>query len=327
MLARRVPRYILSRGKMASPRKPRALASGAKIRVVSPASPGAAEKLERGLAELRRLGYVPVVSDPPAPTNDYFAAPIKDRARELASALADKSSGAVICSRGGYGSTYLLDAGLKSAAAKPSIFLGYSDITSLDIYFWRKHRWITFYGPMVAAGFDVGAGAPGGYDENSLRAALTQTRGGWSLDLAGETLHAGDARGVLLGGCMTLLEATLGTPWEIDTRGSILVLEDRAMKPFQVDRVLTHLRQAGKFKRVRGIILGEFPESAPAVAGSPTVHDVAQRILAALRVPIVWGARVGHTPRAMLTLPLGVRAHLHANGAGKLDILEPAVSA
>jgi muramoyltetrapeptide carboxypeptidase len=122
-----------------------------------------------------------------------------------------------------------------------------------------------------------------------------------------------------------LLEATLGTPWELDTRGSILVLEDRGMKPFQVDRILTHLRQAGKFTAVRAIVLGEFPDSAPTVAGSPSVRDVARRILGALKIPVVWGARVGHTPRPMLTLPLGVRARLRAKGAGMLEILEPAV--
>jgi muramoyltetrapeptide carboxypeptidase len=126
---------------------------------------------------------------------------------------------------------------------------------------------------------------------------------------------------------MTLIEATLGTPWELDTRGSILVLEDRGMKPYQVDRVLTHLRQAGKFGGVRGIVLGEFPECPPTVPGSPTVRDVANRILSELKIPIVWGARVGHTPRPMLTLPLGVHARLHAHKAGRLEILEPAVTA
>ena len=312
---------------MASTRKPRALASGELIRIVSPASPAASEKLARGLAELRRLGFVPVMSKTFAPTNDYFAASAKDRASELASALTDKSSSAVICTRGGYGSTYLLENKFKAASPKPPIFLGYSDITSLDIYFWQKFHWVTFYGPMVAAGFDAGANAPGGYDENSLRAALTQTRGDWSLDLEGETLQPGEAKGTLLGGCLTMIETTLGTPWELETRGSILVLEDRGMKPFQVDRAITHLRQAGKLEGVRGIILGEFPECDPAVAGSPTIRDIIQRILGKLRVPMVWGARVGHTPRAMLTLPLGVRARLQARGAGKLDILEPAVVA
>jgi muramoyltetrapeptide carboxypeptidase len=311
---------------MSAAKKPRALAPGARIRIVSPASPGAAGIAARGLAELARLGYVPVKSGSTTPAKDYFAASTKDRRRELLEALADSSSGAVICTRGGYGSTYLLDKKLKHTKA-PRIFLGYSDVTTLQIYLWQKRGWVTFYGPMVASGFSGGANSPHGYDQPSFHSALTQTRGGWPLDLDGSALCKGTARGILLGGCMTLVEASLGTPWELDTRGAILVLEDRAMKPYQVDRVLTHLRQAGKFRGVRGVILGEFPESASTVAGSPTVRDVAKRILGELEIPVVWGARVGHTPRPMLTLPLGVCARLHAHKSGTLEILEPAVIA
>jgi muramoyltetrapeptide carboxypeptidase len=311
---------------MSAAKKPRALAPGAHVRIVSPASPGAAGIAARGLAELARLGYVTVRSAPASPTKDYFSASTKDRRRELLEALGDNSSGAVVCTRGGYGSTYLLDKKLKHTKT-PRIFLGYSDTTTLQIYLWQKRGWVTFYGPMVASGFSGGAGAPHGYDQPSFRSALTQTRGGWSLDLGGSTLCKGSARGILLGGCMTLVEATLGTPWELDTRGAILVLEDRGMKPYQVDRVLTHLRQAGKFRGVRGVILGEFPECAPTVGGSPTVRDVARRILRDLEIPVVWGARIGHTARPMLTLPLGVSARLNAHKSGTLEILEPAVIA
>ncbi len=309
---------------MPATRKPKALLRGARVRIISPASPAGPDKLLRGIAELRRLGYAPEISAPMASTGDYFAASAKDRYKELADALAENSSAAIICARGGYGSTYLLDDTLPRCA--PTIFLGYSDVTSLQIYFWQKRGWTGFYGPMVAAGFDAGADALGGYDESSFRNAVSVTRGGWTLDLDGEMLAPGAARGVILGGCMTLIEATLGTPWELVTRGSLLLLEDRGMKPYQVDRVLTHLRQAGKFEGVRGIILGEFPECDPPAEGSPSVREVCKRILGGLRVPIVWGARIGHTPRAMLTIPLGVRAKLRSRGAGKLDILEPAVS-
>jgi len=97
------------------------------------------------------------------------------------------------------------------------------------------------------------------------------------------------------------------------------------MKPYQVDRVLMHLKQAGKLDGVKGIVLGDFPECEPPLQGSPTVRDVCARILGPLGVPIVFGAPVGHTMRPMLTLPLGVQARLSAKGEGTLEILEPAV--
>jgi muramoyltetrapeptide carboxypeptidase len=112
----------------------------------------------------------------------------------------------------------------------------------------------------------------------------------------------------------------------LDTRGAILILEDRAMKPYQVDRVLMHFLQAGKLKDVKGIVLGDFPECEPPVTGSPTVREVVARILGPLGIPVVFGAPVGHTLRPMLTIPLGVTACLHAEGEGTLEILEAAVT-
>jgi muramoyltetrapeptide carboxypeptidase len=178
---------------------------------------------------------------------------------------------------------------------------------------------------MLAAGLDHGAGVPGGYDEASFRNALTKTSGSWTIPLQGEILQPGSAEGIVLGGAMTLLEATLGTPWELDTDGAILILEDRAMKPYQIDRVLMHLKHARKLCKIRGLILGDFPDCETPVAGSPSVRDVCARILAPLGIPIVYGAAIGHTARSILTIPLGVRTRLSAEGSGALEILEPAV--
>jgi muramoyltetrapeptide carboxypeptidase len=180
---------------------------------------------------------------------------------------------------------------------------------------------------MVAAGFDSGAGRPHGYDFDSFNQAATRSAGGWTVELLAESLSSGDATGVLLGGCLTIIQTTLGTPWELDTADSILLLEDRGMKPYQVDRTLTHLMQAGKFKRVRGVVFGEFPECDPPPQDGPTVREVCARILGPLGVPMIWGAPIGHTARPMLTIPLGIAARLHSTGSGRLDILEPAVSA
>jgi muramoyltetrapeptide carboxypeptidase len=303
--------------------KPHALRPGDGIRVLSLASPVQEDHLEAGSAELERLGYVPHMDLGPLLAREgFFAGSAADRLAALQEAFAETSTRAIFCSRGGYGSNYLADC-LTAAPRVPKILLGASDISSLQIFLWQKFRWVTFYGPMVASNFDRGAGAPHGYDQTSFSAALTETRQGWHLELDGEPIAPGRGNGVLLGGCLTLVEYSLGTPWELDTRGAILILEDRGMKPYQVDRAFMHLKQAGKFQGVAGIILGDFPE-CDAPAGSESVLDVALRILAPLSVPVIWGAPIGHTSRAMLTLPLGIRAELTATGPGILSILEPA---
>jgi muramoyltetrapeptide carboxypeptidase len=309
-----------------SVRKPKALPSGSRLAVVAPASPGHDDAADRGSAEMARLGFF-VERGAPRISEGYFAAPTPARRNELVRALADPRIDGVISLRGGYGSNYLLDDHLATEIAQPKCVVGFSDVTSLQIFLWQRLRWISIYGPMVAAGLEAGSAAENGYDEGSFLKAIRQTEGAWSIALHGETMSAGNAEGTMLGGCLTLIETTLGTPWELDTRDSILLLEDRGMKPWQVDRALIHLQQAGKFDGVRGILLGDFPECAAPVQGSPTVHDVCKRILTPMGVPMVFGAPVGHTMRPMLTIPLGVRARLQASGETSLDILEAAVTA
>ncbi len=308
----------------AGARKPRALSGEMVMRPFAPASPAEAARIELGIAEATRLGFR--VGERAAFSNDgYFAGLLANRRDDFVSALERHDVGALVGVRGGYGSNYLLDELQISTPANPKIILGYSDLTSLQIFMWQRCRWVTFYGPMLAAGFDAGADVAKGYDKKSLLAAVQNVDSGWQLDLLGDAMVEGAAEGRLLGGCLTLVETALGTPWELETGGAILVLEDRGMKPWQVDRALMHLWQAGKFKGVRGIVLGDFPECESPVPGSPTVREVCDRILAPLGVPVIFGAPVGHTVRPMLTVPLGVQARLSAKGAGVLEILEPAV--
>ena len=311
---------------MLQPLKPPALHAGNSVRVVSLSSPVESARVTSGCDELRRLGYVPKLDERSVLVADgYFAGTATERLSAFRVSLAEPDTRAIFCARGGYGSNYLLDE-LGQAPQAAKIFVGFSDVTSLQIFMWQKYRAITFYGPMVAAALNCGAGAPNGYDRESLIRALTETEKGWPLDLRGESLIGGEASGIVLGGCLTLVEATVGTPWELETKGAILLLEDRGMKPYQVDRSLMHLKQAGKFRGVAGIVLGDFPDSDSG-SGAESVKDVARRILGPLGVPVVWGAPVGHTARPMLTVPLGVRARLSANGPGRLELLEPAVVA
>lgn len=307
-------------------RKPRALRAGSAIAPIGPASPAVPERVALGLAELRQLGLT--VHDGSArEPRGFFAGTTEERRNDFLDALGRADVAALVAVRGGYGSNYILDGLEIPDVAHAKLLLGYSDLTSLQIFLWQRYGWVSLYGPMIAAGLDGGAGSAKGYDKDSLVNALFTSGGGWSLALQGEALIGGEAEGTILGGCMTLVETTLGTPWELETRDTILLLEDRGMKPWQVDRALMHLAQAGKFNGVRGILLGDFPESAAPVADSPTVREVCQRILAPLGVPVVYGAPVGHTMRAMLTVPLGVCGRLSAKGEGILEILEPAVLA
>jgi muramoyltetrapeptide carboxypeptidase len=309
----------------AGKRKPKALRAGSTIAWFASGSPASIPPDQfAGLVELRRLGFKDLAAHKLQPSG-YFAAPLAERLKGFLDGANRPDVAGLIGLRGGYGSTYLLGEELRTELAEPKCVIGYSDLTALQIYLWQMCGWITFHGPMVQAGFDHGPGNPRGYDEASFLEAIRNTKGNWEIPLHGEVLATGTSEGVLLGGCLTLVQTTLGTPWELDTTGAILLLEDRAMKPYQVDRALMHLQQAGKFHSVRGVILGEFPECDPPVAGSPSVRDVCLRLLGPLGVPIVFGAPVGHTPRAMLTIPLGVRGRLVAEREGSLTILEPAV--
>jgi muramoyltetrapeptide carboxypeptidase len=312
---------------MTKPRKAQALVPGSTIAVVAPASSAKEDRIERGCETLERLDYRVERFELKNKPDGYFSAPLAERRKNLQEAFTRPDIQAVLCPRGGYGSAEILE-GLKTELLKkPKIFCAFSDLTSVQIFLWQKLHWVTFYGPLVAGGFDAGPNATGGFDPDTFMWAMTATNSGWTVPLEGETFTRGKAEGILLGGCITLIETSIGTPWELDTRGSILLLEDRGVKPYQLDRMILHLKQAGKFAGVRGIVLGDFPESEAPEGSAVTVADVCRRILGPLRIPIVYGAPIGHTTRPMLTIPLGVRAKLMASGEGRLEILEPAVRA
>ena len=134
--------------------------------------------------------------------------------------------------------------------------MGYSDVTSLLLFLHQALGWVMFQGPMVAREF---AGGELFYEWSSLEQALSKPVPEVALESDAWSLRPGEAEGRLLGGCLSILTATLGTPQEIDTQGAILLLEDVDEKPFRIDRMLFHLRRAGKFRQVKGIMFGEMP--------------------------------------------------------------------
>jgi muramoyltetrapeptide carboxypeptidase len=304
--------------------------------VVAPASPFEAGTFAHGIHELERLGFRVTYGRWLFERDGYFAGTAAQRASDLAEGLTDDRVNAVFCARGGFGSAdllKLLDILSTEILEKPKVILGFSDITVLQSFLWKKTGWVTFYGPMVAAGFHVGADQPGGYDSASFTEAIKGGERKWTMDLGGVALAQGEGEGRILGGCLTMLETTLATRWEIESDDAILLLEDRAMKPYQVERSLLHLGQAGKLDRLRGIILGEFPECDPPTTEGIRVEDIFRRHFGKLGIPVVTGAAFGHTVRPMLTMPLGVRGRIHAESdapAGTsrttLEILESACS-
>ncbi|HXY12991.1 MAG TPA: LD-carboxypeptidase [Terriglobales bacterium] len=305
--------------------KPPALRPGDTVGIVAPASNIKPELLEVGCRALRKLGYKTFYFDSILHQDLYFAGSVERRVRELQEMFKRPEVRAIICARGGYGANYLLDkVDLNTIRAHPKIFAGYSDITTLLTYFTDSTGIITFHGPMVTKDF----ARADGFDSSSWRNAVSAT-GDWALPLDSRSgvkaLADGSAEGILYGGCLSMLAASLGTPYEIQTSGTILFMEDVATKPYQIDRMLMQLRLAGKFDGVQGIIFGEMLDCLQSGDQNYTLEEVIMRVVGDLGVPIVFGLRSGHVSKQNVTLPIGVRAQLQVSGAQiGFRILEPA---
>jgi muramoyltetrapeptide carboxypeptidase len=303
--------------------KPNAVAADALVAVVSPASTPKPDLVERGLEALQSLGFVAQAADHILTRGPlYFAGTPEMRLRDLHHAFADDEVRAIFCTRGGYGSNYLLDAldlDLITESAKP--FFAYSDLTAVQLWLLDQVGLPAFHGPMVAADFS----REDGVHLDSLHAALSGETYSVGAQEGLRTLHPGRARGILYGGCLSILAALLGTPYEPQTEGKLLFLEDVSAKPYQVDRMLWQLRQAGKLDGVKGIVFGEMLD-CDAPGGPPEMLDeVILRAFEDFAGPIVIGLRSGHVSRSNITLTFGVEAELQAANNAELHLLQPAV--
>jgi muramoyltetrapeptide carboxypeptidase len=309
--------------------KPRALRPGDKVGIVAPASNVNREMLEAGCDGLRRAGYEPFYLESILERDLYFAGSAERRARELEEMFTRDDLRAIVCARGGYGSNYLLPAldsktiDLAKIAKHPKIFVGYSDLTTLLTWFSDAAGLVTFHGPMVAKDFGVADGVDLASWQNAVSGAAEWEIGEGS---GAKPLVAGEAEGILYGGCLSILVAALGTPYDIQTAGTILFLEDLAAKPYQIDRMLMQLKLAGKLQGVRGIVFGEMLDCRQGPTQDYTLEEVVLRIVGDLGIPVAFGLRSGHVSRANTTLPIGVRARLEVGGEVRLKILESATS-
>jgi len=304
--------------------KPRALAPGDRIAVVAPASPFSREEFDSGLQELRRLGFVPVYDDSVFARQRYVAGSAAVRAAAIRAAWRDPSIAGLIGVRGGYGSVQLLpllDREEARQASKP--FIGYSDLTSMLTYLTLGCDTVAFHGPMLAGRLGRGAS---GYDEDSFVRTLCRREPAGELAAPGlESIRPGEARGTLVGGTMTQLLASLGTPYAFDPpAGCVLFLDEVGERPYRLDRMITQLVQAGLLRRASALVLGELPK-CDEPSGDPTARAVIADLLADFPGPVLFGFPSGHTIGPAMTLPLGVIARVVAGATSRLVIEEAAV--
>jgi muramoyltetrapeptide carboxypeptidase len=292
---------------------PPALGAGSTLGVVSTASYVESSRLEAGCRALGQLNDWRVRPSPLALLRQgSFAGPHDSRAAELKEFWEREDVDAIVCARGGYGSNYLLpQLDFEALLRKPKPFVGYSDNTSLLLALQRAGL-VVFHGPMVASDFATGRAA-----QESFLAALC----GEPQDIrcapgsAVRSLVAGEAQAAITGGCLSVVVASLGTPWEIETENRILFLEDVNEKLYRLDRMLMQLLLAGKFRNVRGIIFGPMLGcSAPSDDASEgeTLPEMLTRLLGGLGIPVVLGLPSGHVESGNLTLPFGVPAVLRS---------------
>jgi muramoyltetrapeptide carboxypeptidase len=272
--------------------------------------------VELGESQLREAGFATVRRADLTDCTGYLAGDDGRRLGELVELIADESVDAILCARGGYGCHRIvgsLDPLRVRGAAKPLI--GFSDITTLLLWQRQCAGLVGFHGPMLERSAGM---LPEELD--SLTAAL---RGDVPAALEGEPRGGGRGEGPLVGGSLTLLAASLGTPWEVDTRGAILLFEDVSEKPYAIDRMLQQLRASGKLDDLAGVGVGYLTDCIDPKRETPSAEDAVMEALAPLGVPIVLGLPFGHG-RPNLTWPFGVRGALDGE-RGALEILEAGV--
>jgi len=303
--------------------KPTAVAAGAGISVVAPASFAQPDRIDGGLAALRALGFHPRVGDSAMERGPlYFAGSPQQRLTDLHAAFADETTRAVMSLRGGYGSNYLLhELDLKLIGVHPKPFFAYSDLTGIQLRLLDELGLPAFHGPMLAADFYLA----GGVHLSSFLAALAGESYSVGAAEGLRALKSGSASGILYGGCLSILVSLLGTEWEPQIEGKLLFIEDVGAKPYQVDRMLWQLRNAGKLEGVKGIIFGEMLNCVSPGATPDLLEQAILSALSGFEGPIAIGLRSGHVSRLNVTLTFGVQAELEAGEETQLHFLEPAV--
>ena len=283
--------------------------------------------IERAVQETERMGFKVKLGESAGQKYGYLSGTDELRARDINAMFADDEVDAIVCLRGGYGAMRLMDKiDYDLIARHPKIFVGFSDITALHIALLNRCGLATFHGPMAAANW---AGKPlDDFSRDSMYRSLMNAVPAGELsnppEYPRQMVNPGQAEGLLVGGNLMLIASSLGTPWEIDTKGRIIFIEEVGERTYCVDRMLTQLRLAGKFDECAGVVFGDFadcPVEYPEFG--LTLEEIIREVVAPCGKPIFTGLRCGHcTPK--LTLPFGVKCRMDAEKC-TLTVLESAV--
>lgn len=283
--------------------------------------------IERAVKETERMGFKVMLGESAGKKYGYLSGTDEVRARDINNMFADDEVDAIVCLRGGYGAMRILDKlDYEMIARHPKIFMGFSDITALHIALLEKCGLATFHGPMAAANW---ANSPlDDFSRESMYRALMNAEPAGELanppEYPKQTVNPGVAEGQLVGGNLMLIASSLGTPWELDTKGRIIFIEEIGERTYCVDRMLTQMRLAGKFDDCAGVVFGDFadcPIEYPEFG--LTLEEIIRDVVAPSGKPIFTGLRCGHcSPK--LTLPFGVKCRMDADKC-TLTVLESAV--
>ncbi len=294
---------------------PPPVVAGGTIGVVAPGGAVKAEALALGVAWLESAGFRVRVGEHVLARRRYCAGEPALRLADLERMLRDPEVGAVMCARGGYGTTHLLsmlDPAL--VASHPKLIIGYSDVSPLLGFVVERAGVVALHGPMVATDLAKGVSE---HAAARLAALLAAPAAGWREPIA-DVVVAGVATGRLVGGCLSSLVALLGTPYAIETDGAVLFLEDVAERPYRIDRMLTHLKLAGKLERVAAIVLGAFAD-CDGPGPDDLTADVIREFFADAPYPVVAGFPAGHLSENLpFALGLSLRVDTHAGCVERL---------
>lgn len=288
--------------------EPSGLKKGDTIALVAPASCGKEEELKAISQGLLERGFQVKLAANARSTWGYFAGTDHERAQGIMDAFQDESVQAIWCLRGGYGSGRVLDhLDFDIIARHPKIFIGMSDITALHTALNQKAGLVTYLGPNASFLFAASEKDRSFAEKHAWSVCVHPDR---SLQFEGsEALVSGKGRGMLTGGNLALLVSQLGTPWQIDTRGKILLLEDVSEYTYRIDRFFCQMKQAGLLEGVQGVILSSWEKCAPKHSHDFAIEDVLKHYFTQAPYPVLLGFPSGHIEN-QVTLPLGKEVFL-----------------